>query len=247
MSLKVNQLVGFGAARKGNNLQFVGGKTATKAGAASGNSTLAINSGLTGGIASAAASGDLVVAAFSVNSSGTDLTLLISDGTTNYTLISELYSTGTRDINLRVAYKIIGADTDITFGPTQSTTYAGAMAAYVFRGAATVSPIDGPQTATGTASGYADPPNITPSMSAGYIVCVGGASARNSATAFTSSDLEDFLTAGVAGATLYRTLIGVGHNSTWTGGSFDAAAFGLNVADDNDNAWAAMSFGVKSG
>jgi hypothetical protein len=244
--LHVNQLIGFGAGGKSNQVQFVGGKIAAKAGATSGNSTMTINSGLTGGISSSAASGDLVVAAFAtVSDQGTDLTLSITDGSVDYTIIgSELYQTDRRDINLRVTRKVIGADTSVTFGPTQSTSYGGTTAVYVFRNVDQSTPIGNVATATGTDSAYANPPSITPTVEAGHIVSVGAAVVEGLLT-FSSSDLTDFLQA-TALSTFYDTALGIGHIDTWTGGPFDAAAFGLSGGDNADWCWAAMSFAINS-
>ena len=48
-------------------LQYVGGNTATKAGATSGNSTISLTA-LTGGLSASAAAGDLVIAVFATGS-----------------------------------------------------------------------------------------------------------------------------------------------------------------------------------
>ena len=142
-------------------LQYVGGATATKAGATSGNSTISLTA-LTGGIASAAAAGDIVIAVFATGST-VDRALSITDGTTAYTLIgTELYSNDTYDTNLRVAYKVMGAtpDTNVTFGPTLNAADAGAMAVHVWRGQA-ASPIGPVNTATGIDIGWPDGAAVT--------------------------------------------------------------------------------------
>lgn len=249
-ALTVNQLRGFGAKQAAasgpgpTNIQFVGGATSSKAGATSGNTTIALNSGLTGGIANSASSGDFVIGVFGTGSLS-DRTLAITDGSTGYTLIgSELYSTdgSSAATNLRVGYKFITGDTSTTFGPTGSNSDAGAMAVYVFRGVNVSNPIDvTTTTATGSGSGAANPPAITPSTEGSYIVCIGSHGSVGGAV-FTSSDLTDFLT--VTSGDTNDATIGIGHYTGWASGPFDAAAFG--TAASSLSAWAAMSIALRT-
>lgn len=228
-----------------NTIQFVGGATASKAGAASGTSTIALNSGLTGGIASSASSGDLVIAVFATGSNA-DRTLSITDGTNPYTLIgSELYSNGTTsDTNLRVAYKFITSDTSVTFDATGNVDDAGAMAVYVFRNVDTTTPLDVTvTTATATGSTKANPPSITPTTAGAFIVCIGAAGHQDGTITFTSSDLTDFLTVG--SNDLYDASLGIGHIDNWTSGPFDAAAFGNSAVGDAISSWAALSLALR--
>jgi hypothetical protein len=225
-------------------IEFVGGNTAGKAGAASGNTTIALNSGLTGGIAAAASSGDLVIACFATGAIA-DRTLAITDGTTGYTLInSELYSNDTFDTNLRVAYKFITSDTATTFGPTGDAADSGAMAVYVFRGVNTSTPLDvAAVPATGIDTSRANPASITPTTTGAYVVIVGAAAHNGGVDTFTSSDLTDFQTVGGTNDTNDVTL-GVGHFA-WTSGPFDAAAFGHSQVDNAGFSWAAMSVALR--
>jgi hypothetical protein len=223
-------------------IEFVGGNTAGKAGATSGDTTIALNASLTGGIASAVSAGDLVIAAFSTGSAA-DRTLAITDGTNAYTLIgSELYFNDTEDVNLRVAYKFMGATPDAatTFGPTGNAADAGAMAVYVFRG---VDPGAAISTLFISASGgdslLANPPAITPSIAGTYIVCVGAAALEGVGT-FSSSDLTDFRSQAGTDDTNDTTL-GIGHKPDWTSGEFNPAAWTHGVTDNAAYSWAAMS------
>jgi hypothetical protein len=223
-------------------IEFVGGNTAGKAGATSGDTTIALNASLTGGIASAVSAGDLVIAAFSTGAAA-DRTLAITDGTNAYTLIgSELYFNDTEDVNLRVAYKFMGATPDAatTFGPTGAAADAGAMAVYVFRG---VDPGAAISTLFISASGgdslLANPPAITPSIAGTYIVCVGGAALEGVGT-FSSSDLTDFRSQAGSDDTNDTTL-GIGHKPDWTSGEFNPAAWTHGVTDNAAYSWAAMS------
>jgi hypothetical protein len=225
-------------------VQFVGGATASKVGATSGNSTVALNSGLTGGIASAAAAGDLVIAVYGTGSTA-DRTLAITSG---YTLIaSELYSNDTFDTNLRVAYKFMGGtpDTATTFGPTGNTADAGAMAVYVFRGVDPDTPLD-VAAVTGQAinTSRVVPPDITPSTAGAFPVVAGAAAHNGGVDTFTSSDLTDFRTVG--GNDTNDVTIGVGHQDNWSSGATNYATWGHSQADSTGFCWAAVTFVVGS-
>jgi hypothetical protein len=223
-------------------IEFVGGNTAGKLGATSGDTTIALNASLTGGIASAVSAGDLVIAAFSTGSAA-DRTLAITDGTNAYTLIgSELYVNDTEDVNLRVAYKFMGATPDAatTFGPTGNAADAGAMAVYVFRGVDPGAAISGLLiSASGGDSLLANPPAITPTIAGTYIVCVGAAALEGVGT-FSSSDLTDFRSQAGSDDTNDTTL-GIGHKPDWTVGEFNPAAWTHGVTDNAAYSWAAMS------
>jgi hypothetical protein len=243
--LLVNQLIGFGAG-SGGGIQFVGGTLAAKAGASSGNTTIALNSGLTGGISSAAIDGDLVIAAFGTGSaaSSDSRTLAITDGTNPYTLVgTELFSNDTFDANLRVCYKFVSGDTETTFGPTGEVADAGAMAVFVFRGVDLVTPLDvAAQTATGTNTSRADPPSITPTTPGAVVVCIGAAGHNGGVDTFTSSDLSGFQTIGSDDSN--DCTLGLGYKE-WSSGAFDAAAFGHTEADSTSFAWAALSLALR--
>jgi hypothetical protein len=242
--LSVNNLVGFGAGGGSSGIQFVGGNTAAKVGDTSGTTTLALNSGLTGGIAAAVSDGDLVIAVFATGSTA-DRTLSITDGTNDYTLIdSELYRSATIDINLRIAYKFVSGDTATTFGTTGNANDAGAMAVYTFRGVDQVTPLDvAATTTTGGFNAIPDPPTITPSTLGAYIVCVGASGHQLGLQTFTSSDLTDFLTVGSDDT--YDATLGIGHKPDWVSGAFNAAQFGLTTSDDGDGARAAVSIALR--
>jgi hypothetical protein len=229
-------------------IQFVGGATAAKAGATSGTSTIALNSGLTGGLASAVSNDDLVIAVFGTGSAA-DRALSITDGSTDYTLIgSELNSSDNCNTNLRVAYKFVSGDTATTFGPTGNTSDAGVMAVYVFRGVDPTTPLDvSVTTATGTNTMLANPPSITPATAGAFIVCLGVGGHDNNQeppATFASSDLEDFLTRNADD--IFRATIGIGHKSDWTSGAFDASQFTLAAGNDSTAySWAAMSIALR--
>jgi hypothetical protein len=228
-------------------IEFVGGNTAGKLGATSGDTTIALDASLTGGIASAVAAGDLVIAAFSTGSAA-DRTLAITDGTNAYTLIdSELYQNDTEDTNLRVAYKFMGATPDAatTFGPTGNAADAGAMAVYVFRGVDQGTPLDVAAVAAGaTNTQLVDPAPITPANAGAYIVVV-GAGAREGLGDFSSSDLTDFRTQSGSDDTNDTTL-GIGHKPDWASGEFNPAAWTHGAADSTNYSWASLTIALRA-
>lgn len=219
----------------GGGIKFVGGATAVKDGATTGNSTIPLNSGLTGGISDSAQSGDFVIAVFATADT-VDRTLVITDGTTNYTQIADLYANSTVDPNLRIAYKFITADTATTFGPTQTTIAKGTMAVYVFRNVNVTTPLDvTATTATLTNSRIANPPSITPITPGAFIVAVGAGTTGTNGGSYSSSDLINFFTAvplGLSGAGPLGSILGIGHKADWISGAFDPAAFTLNGLTD---------------
>lgn len=222
-------------------LRYVGGATATKAGATSGNSTISLTA-LTGGISTSASAGDLVIALF-VTGSTADRTLLIQDpSAVAYTLIgSELYANGTSyDTNLRAAYKkLTGADASVTFGPTGNNADAGAMAVHVWRGVASAIFDVTATTATGTGTGRPNPAAITPVTTGSVIIVAGGGAAATGAT-YTASYLTKFLT--VTSADTQDAMLGIG-SVNWTSGTYDPAAWTGGTANAADS-WAAVTMAL---
>ena len=220
-------------------IQYVGGNTGVWVGSTGTNNTVSLTT-LTGGIAAAAAIGDIVIAVYSTGSVA-DRVLTINTG---YTLIAtELYSNGsTADTNLRVAYKVLtAADTTVTFGPTGSTADAGAAAVYVFRGVAGIV-LDVPATtATGTGTGRPTPPAITPIDTGSVIVCV-GAGAAGAGAVYTTATLTSFRT--VTSPDTNDAMLGIGYFA-WTSGTYTPAQFGGGTVGGGDS-WAAMSIALQA-
>lgn len=231
-------------------IQFVGGATAVKDGATTGTSTIPLNSGLTGGISASAQSGDFVIATFSGADTGNiDRTYSISDGTTEYTAIADLFSNSTADVNFRAAYKFITADTATTFGPTGTTNAKGTMSVYVFRNVNTTTPLDvAATTATAINTRIANPPSITPITSGAFIVAIGVGGVGQTAT-YSSSDLINFFTAVPAGLSTFftpgGTVLGIGHKADWVSGAFDPAAFTLSIADSTSVGFCAVTIALR--
>jgi hypothetical protein len=244
--LRVNQLTGFGAGGAGV-FDFVGASITSKAGAASGDSSMALNSGLTGGIASSVQDGDLVIAMFAT-AGGTDRTLAITDGSTGYTLVgTELFSVDDFATNLRVAYKFISGDTATTFGPTLSTNEPGVTAVCAFRAVNLATPLDVTvTTATGANLANPDPPAITPVTSGALILAIGASSHVAGTVGFnTPSDLTRFVSLGRTGGT--DVSLGFGQKTDWASGAFNPVQWTLAATNPEPtlSAWAAMTIAIR--
>ena len=225
-------------------IAFVGRQAATKVGSTSGNTTIALT-GLVAGIASAAQSGDLVIAAFA--SSGVSaLPKPISDGSTPYTIIaSELYASDTYGTNLRLAYKRMGAtpDASVTFGPTGNANDPGVMLVFVFRNVSSSSPIVTSNTATASNSGLPNPPAITPNVSGAVIVAAGAAgNGAGFGQSFACSNMPDMFSASRAGTG--SCCAGMARAS-YASGSFDPAAFTASYSDSSQYSWAAITCALR--
>ena len=95
---------------------------------------------LSDGLDTAPSEGDVVVAYFSVGNN-TSIAMAI-DG---YTVLADIRANDTYDVELLVAYKIMGAtpDTSLTLvGGTKDARFAGAVVVKVYRGVDLTNPID---------------------------------------------------------------------------------------------------------
>lgn len=227
--LLVNQLVGFGAGGA-SGIEFVGYKTAAITPSAATNTDIAINSGLTGGIASSASSGDFVLVAYEVTSWSANVTLSITDGTTAYTLVgTEVYATDSEgSVNFRLAYKFITSDTNVRIGPTTSTEYSGIVAILVFRNVNTSTPLDVSASVSATA-GTDDPvfSAITPVTPGAVIVAIGATAHQVGLLTYADpGGLTGFFSAGVDTGDNDST-IGFGRKNDWVSGSYTPPTFVL--------------------
>jgi hypothetical protein len=245
MLLGMPLTMGMLAETRSQPIQLVGARFSIKAGASSGNTTIIISSGLTGGIGSSAQSGDLVIAAFA-SSGVSSLAKLISDGSTPYTIVgSELYQSDTYGTNLRLAYKRMGAtpDASVTFGPTGNANDAGVMIVFVFRNVSASSPIITSSTAQAANSGLPNPPAITPNVSGAVIVAVGAAGngAGNGRT-FACSNMPNMVSASQSDTG--SCCAGMA-SVAYTSGSFDPAAFTASYGDSSQYSWAAITCAIR--
>ncbi len=218
---------------------YVGGITHTRSGTlASVNFSL---TSLTGGIASAPAAGDLVIAYISIAGASVSSNL----DATGYTQLAAITQADTVDSGLTVYYKFMGAtpDTVLTLATgTGDANDSGALAIQVFRN---VDPnkISAAVTAGATNSAIANPPAITPTIDNSVIIAGGAAGHTNGAQTFSSSDLTNFITVGSNDG--YDATVGMGYKVWNTGdGTFDPAAFAFSGTTSASYSWNAVTFSI---
>ena len=222
------------------NITYVGGYTTAFVGTTS-SIVITFGGNLTGGLASSASAGDLVVVYFGVSASGA-VPLVIA----GYTEVASLSASDTYDANLLVEYKFMGVTPDTTFtliGGTDSENNGGAVVVQVWRGVDTVLPFDVTRTTdTGNNSVLCAPPAITP-VTQGSVIVSGGAGAHNTGTqTYSSSDLSGFLSSGANDSN--DVTIGAGY-FYWTAGVFNPAEFTFSAADSVSFSWAAVTLALQ--
>jgi len=224
--------VGAGGAG-GGGLEFVGSRTFTDDGSTS-TFTIPLTT-LTGGIASAPRTGDLVVA-FIGQASNDNQDVPMPFG---WDELARVQGLGSRSSDLYVIYKTMGATPDTGFdivGGLHEEDNSLSVAIFVYGGASTAAPVF--TTANGIDTVLCDPPAITPTV-AGSIVLSGGVGAhRQGIHTFSSSSFDAFLSVGVNSK--YNSTIGVGRFA-WTSGAFNPAAFTFSSTDSDKYSWAALS------
>jgi hypothetical protein len=207
-------------------IEYVGGTSNTGTGASI---NLTVNSGLTGGIGSAAAPGDIIVVFWGFGGT-TNATMTVSSPA-GYSVISDLYSNDTWDSNFGFAYKVQGStpDTTVTVNSSNSASYGGGAVAMVFRGVEPTNPLD-QTTATNSASNQsssaADPPSITPQTPGAWVVAGGIGMQTTAGAAFTTPanmDTTDAISVKSDGTTSDAGVFGA-YYSGWTSGAFDPNA-----------------------
>lgn len=202
-------------------LQYVGGASATGTGATY-NVSL---TGLSGGIGSSAAAGDLVIVVTGWASA--------ADGdpgvtTAGYTEVYDLFGNDTRDANLSVNWKIMSGtpDTSVTVSGFNNAANGGATVVHVWRGADQTTPMDvaAPAGATGNNGALPDSPAITPVTSGAYVLTVGLGTGAAAPTVFTApSGYVNAVSAAGAGSTMGA--VAAIASVAWAGGAVDPGAW----------------------
>lgn len=204
--------------------------------------------GLTGGIASAPAEGDVVVVLYEHDSSFTN-TLGIS--TSGYSTATA-NGIDTRNFLGLVGVKKMGAtpDTDVTV--TASTGNAGEsriVLVEVWRGGDPSTVLDASiVTASGGNTGQPNPGAISPLTPGALILVLGGCAGayETEPSAFTSGDLTDIFQLAIStpsGSYLYGNRAAIGHH-TWTSGAFDPAQWGGGTTSTTAS-WAAFTIALR--
>ncbi len=201
-------------------------------------------SGLTGGLASDVAEGDLVIVTYTC-ASNTSRSLTI--GTAGYTTQSFTFANSTYDTMGRMGWKIMGAvpDTDVTLGGNAVGGTPAIVTIQVYRGIDPTTPIAaGPATATGTSGAAPNPAQLT-GLAAGAQVVVAGACAYAQAVGaqtLTAPYLQSVSKGATTGTYGHSMLIGdviVG-----AGGTYDPAAFTIGASAASDS-WSAITLALN--
>jgi len=198
--------------------------------------------------------GDIVIIAFT-SSETNDISYRISDGTSNYTQIADLYVSDNYDTNLQVGYKIMGAspDTSATItGGTNNNIRAGTIAVQVWRPKdfsyepVTLGNTVFTDTNLNTVIPLAVDENNVPTDYDNTIIIYIGASAHNQGTqTYTNTSLSNFITVGGNGGAGDST-IGMGSFLETSGGtSYDINAFGFTDTDSTEYSSACVAFAIQ--
>ncbi len=220
-------------------LVFVGGNSAGGTAATYSVSLTA----LTGGIASAAAAGDLVVVNTAIGDNA-DVVMAIS--TTGYTTVAELWADSTRDTNQLVAYKVLAtAETSVVVVGSGNILRGGTTIAHVWRGIDPVTVQDvTATTATGVTTGYADPQSITPITAGAVILSLTASAVDATPVAFTvpTDRINIFQEINHAGTN--RGAITTVGSTAWTSGVFNPAALS-GGEDSTSNSYGAVTMALR--
>jgi hypothetical protein len=225
------------------NIQYVGGSTTTALGGTA-NISVALT-GLTGGIATAPAAGDIVIIAVSIGAV-TSKTYRIS----TYTQIASLYANDTYDANLQVGWKRMGSTPDTTAtitGGSGVSTDGMAIAVHVWRNVDSVTPIDStPVTAAVLNTAIPAFGAVTPTTSGAVIICAAGSGHIANAVTYTATSLSNFLTA--VGNDSYDGTVGMGSISNWTpqdGATYTPLAWTFGGTNSTSYAYCSVVFALR--
>lgn len=231
-------------------IQYVGGRGAGRAGTTS-TVVVDISSGLTGGIGTAAAAGDLVVVTNSVGTAARAPALNITTPTGYTALTAQRTTATTYDTNVQTCYKIMGGtpDTSVTIPGSGNTADGQAYTIQVFRGVDTTTPLDvTPTYATGSGVGNQfNAAAITPVTAGAWILACGGGASATGTTLYTAP--SGFATgSGIwlsfNGADTNDGTVGAGYYTGWTSGSYDPAAVG-GGSTNAANSWGATTIALR--
>jgi len=168
---------GFNRAETGappSGIQYVGGKMVIPTPGSS-DYTLDLT-GLSGGLASSAADGDLVLVHYGAASNTNRTGSMVIGASQGWTATSSMFANETTDANGTGAYKFMGGtpDTTVDIGATSQSSSGVVVGIQVWRGVDPTTPMDQTQTtATADPSRTANPPSITP-VTSGAVVSVFG-------------------------------------------------------------------------
>lgn len=217
-------------------IKYVGGTSSSANGSTSTGITLSLTS-LSGGIDTAARTGDIVIASVA-SGSRTERTIGVT--TNGYTQIANIKGDDVYDTYLSVNYKIMGEtpDTSIVTTPSGYKDDSIALLIHVWRGVDTSNPLDvATTTATGSDTGEPNPPAITPTTTGSVVISTCSTPLQ---WTYTQSEFSNFIQKNHGDTN--GVMVGMGSYS-WLSGTFDPAKWG---ALNNDNvSWAAVTLALR--
>ena len=187
--------------------------------------------------------GDLVVVVSAIVSS-TNQDPGVS--TSGYAELCDLYADDSRDANLAVSWKLMGATPDTSVDVLASAVISRASAAvvHVWRGADQTTPIDvTTTTATGINSALWNSPSITPVTSGAVVLSCGcgtGGAVDNAITAPTGYGNQVDISAASGS---FAITVGIA-SKAWTSGAEDPAAW-TNITTGTAESWAAATVAIR--
>lgn len=221
-------------------LIYVGGVAAGYYGAASITQSL---TSLTGGVGTAPIEGDFVVVVLSHVGEFSASPYFTTSG---YTEQVDLLANDIHDTTLVVGTKFMGAtpDTEVVLDGSGNSLYGSTVMVHAWRGVDPSTPLDvAITTGTGTSSGIANAPSITPLTAGAQILVIGAAAGTYSSyLQNTGSALSNFLSA--RNNDTYNVSSAMG-SVAWTSGAYDPVAFTLAGADDTAWSWAAATIALR--
>ncbi len=194
---------------------------------------------------------DLVVAIFSCGSSSDrpDATIQATGYTLGNTNLTS--ANGAIVANLQMSYKKMPStpDTSFSYGVSGGTNPSRSCAVFVFRGVNTTTPLDVTSTiASGTGTGAADPPTITPSTAGAWIGVAGSYCHNGDRILYTNpgdlSSTTNHFRSALGTDTIRDGCVGAGIKTNWTSGAFDGSTLS-GGSTSGTAAWCALAYALR--
>lgn len=207
--------------------------------------------GLTNGLASEPAEGDLVIVSIAI-AAAADRRSSMGVNTAGYTEVAELFSNSTRDANLGVYYKVMGAtpDTSVEAAVSSSSSDPKIVTVQVFRGFDTTTPLDvASTTSTDVGTTKPDPAAITPSTAGSLIVIAAMSSTGDGTTPapsalLSASYLGDVSSTANQHASQPRAVSSIMGSVEWAGGTYNPDQMSC-ATGDTGNSVAAVTMALR--
>lgn len=225
--------------------RFVGGQAFTSTGTTG---TLTTNFSLTGGYRDNVKENDVVIVAVSISA---DTLVAPNIVTSGYVPAATLYSDDGFDINLLVAYKVMGStpDTSIAISHTGNINYGLAVAIHVWEGIDTTTPLDvAATTATGIDTAIPNPPAITPITNNSVILACAASGHNDAAELYSAAPatFSNLVTDGISES--FDGMVGIASNTGAVAlAEVDPGNFSIAFTDVNTYSWACVTLALRQG